>query len=351
MATVPRQWLTDRLQTLRALRSDSGLFLAAAKGVATGYDKAWLRDNIYTALAFEWAGDKTSVHRVYRALLDVFKKHEDKIVLATKEKPRETWQYIHARYHPETFEEFWTEWGNKQNDAIGAFLFKLGDLEEKQYGIVESDDDRRIIQHLVNYLGTLEYWHDPDNGIWEEAEELHASSIGACVAGLKKVSALSYINVPPELITRGEEALKQLLPRESQAKFCDLALLSLAFPYEILPRDVEDQILENLEYHLVKLRGVLRYKTDRYYNKNKQDGWSEEAEWTMGFPWLAIIYARRGNLVKARYYLDRTSDLLVDGQLPELFFSNSKEPNENIPLGWAESMYVLAMIEVTLRES
>jgi phosphorylase kinase alpha/beta subunit len=90
---------------------------------------------------------------------------------------------------------------------------------------------------------------------------------------------------------------------------------------------------------------VIRYKTDKYYNKNSVDGWSEEAEWVMGFPWLSIIYAKRGNKEKAMEYLRKTENLFIDGKLPELYYSNSREPNENIPLGWAESLYVVALIE------
>jgi phosphorylase kinase alpha/beta subunit len=338
--------ITERLNIIRALQSSSGLFLAAAKDVTTGYDKAWLRDNFYTSLAFEWTSDYATVTRVYHAILDIFLKHENKIDLAAKERPRHTWQRIHARYHPDTFEEYWEEWGNKQNDAVGAILFKIGMLETSGHSVLRSDNDKRIVQRLVDYLASIEYWADPDNGVWEEYEEVHASSVGACVAGLKSVSTLPFITIPDGLILRGEETLRTLLPRESVSKFCDLALLSLMFPYNLLEADMERAILSNLEYHLTKERGVIRYKTDRYYNKNEIDKWSEEAEWTMGFPWLAIIYAKQGNKEKASYYLKKTEAVLWNGKLPELYYSGTTKPNDNIPLAWSESLYIVAMIEV-----
>ena len=348
MTPVPesiRSLIADRLNLLRELRADSGLFLASPKGVRTGYDKAWLRDNIYIALGFEWAGDVDTVRQVYKGFLAIFQKHEEKIDWAAQQKPHQTWQYIHARYHPETFEEYWEEWGNKQNDAVGAFLFKLGDLEGKGYGLIESDDERRVVQRLVDYLASIQYWQDPDNGVWEEYEEVHASSVGACVAGLRAIGKVPGIIVPDELIKKGEKALDELLPRESITKFSDLALLSLFYPYGLVSQENEEVILKNLEYHLARARGIVRYKTDKYYNKNEVDGWSEEAEWTMGFPWLAIIYAKRGNKEKALEYLHKTETLFVDHKLPELFYSNSRQPNENIPLGWAESLYIVALIE------
>ena len=85
------------------------------------------------------------------------------------------------------------------------------------------------------------------------------------------------------------------MPRESKEKFVDLALLSLIWPYDLLTKKSETEvILENVEYHLLREHGVIRYKGDHYYNKN-QDGWSEEAEWTFGLSWLAIIYEKLGH--------------------------------------------------------
>ena len=336
----------QHLEILKTLQAPSGLFLASSKGVSTGYDKAWLRDNFYTSLAFEKVGDWETVGRLWRALLDIFLKHENKISWAIENRPHESWQYIHARYHPETFEEFWEEWGNKQNDAVGAILFKIGDLEEQGKKVIKEEDDQRIIQRLVDYLYSLKYWEDPDSGVWEENEEIHASSLGACVAGLKKIQSLSFVKIPEDIIKKGEEALRKLLPRESEGKFADLALLSLIYPFDIVTQEEAQEILENVEYHFVRHRGVIRYKNDRYYNKNI-DGWSEEAEWTMGFPWLAIIYSRLGDKEKARSYLEQAKKVLTpEGKMPELYFSNSEKPNENIPLAWAESLFIVALLEL-----
>jgi phosphorylase kinase alpha/beta subunit len=344
--TIPEK-AQEHLNNIRNLQAPTGLFLAAARDVSTGYDKAWLRDNFYMSLGFEAAREMETVKKIWRAILDIFLKHQDKISWAANYKPHATWQYIHARYNPETFEEYWEEWGNKQNDAIGAILWKLADLETMGVNVIETDEDKKIVQRLVDYLNAVEYWNDSDNGIWEEYEEVHASSVAACVAGLRKLSALPFITIHEDMIEKGEETLFLLLPRESDMKFADMALLSLMYPYDILGREMSDIILENIEYHLVKSRGVFRYKTDKYYNKNKKDGWSEEAEWTMGFPWLAIIYARRGDIGNARRYLELAEAAMTrDGKLPELYYSNSGKPNENTPLGWAESLYVVALLEM-----
>jgi GH15 family glucan-1,4-alpha-glucosidase len=334
------------LNNLRKLITPTGLFLASSNEVTTGYDKAWLRDNVYEALAFEYAGEWDVVAKDYHTLLDIFDKHIDKINWATTNKPFESWQFIHARYNPETLEEFWESWGNKQHDAVGAVLFKLADFEAKGKSMLRNQQDRRTVQTLIYYICNVEYWHDADSGMWEEAEEVHASSIGAVVAALKKWKEVGGMDVDQDAIDRGEAALNALLPRESETKFTDLALLSLIYPYNVVKPDMAEQIVENLVYHLAKDRGVMRYKFDEYYNKN-EDGYSEEAEWCFGLSWLAIAYKKLGDNAKAQEYLDKaTNTVTKDGKIPELYLSHSDEPNENTPLGWSESMYVAALYEV-----
>ena len=338
------------LKILKGLQKKSGLFLASKEGAGTGYDKSWLRDNFYETMAFEVIGDWKTVEKTYRAILNIFLKHEEKIDWAIKEQPKETHKRIHARFHPDTFDEFWEEWGNKQNDAIGCILFRVGELEIRdKRSILKTPDHIRIINKLVKYLGAIEYWKDPDSGIWEEWEELHASSIGACVAGLKSVRRLPHIEVPITLIKKGEKALNRLLPRESEKKYVDLALLSLIWPYDVVNKEQSSEMLENVEYHLKRERGVIRYKGDRYYNKN-EDEVSEEAEWTFGFSWLAIIYEKMGNKEKAQQLINDLIAIDTPQGMPELYFSNSPEYNENTPLGWSESLFIVALYEMNERK-
>ena len=73
-----------------------------------------------------------------KALLQILAKHKDKIVWVVNNKPFATWQYIHARYNPETFEEYWEEWGNKQNDAVGEVLYLLAECENTGHFVVET---------------------------------------------------------------------------------------------------------------------------------------------------------------------------------------------------------------------
>lgn len=339
------------LDQLRRLQKPSGVFTASAHDVATGYDKAWLRDIYFMTLGFLETGEIDVVQKAAKALLDLFVKHEEKIDWAIKHKPHETWQRIHARFHPETFEEYWEEWGNSQNDAVGEVLNILVELEIRGVTVIETDAEKLVVQKIINYLVALEYWHDPDNGIWEETMEVHASSIGSCVAALLKAKHVSWLTVPEDAILFGESALRHLLPRESGTKFADLALLSLIYPFAVTTESETIEILRNVEYHLARDKGVIRYKLDRYYNQNT-DGYSEEAEWCFGLSWLAIIYADRNEKEKAHYYLRRAKLTVTPaGQVPELYYSHTDIPNENTPLGWAESMYVVALQKVKEMEA
>lgn len=336
--------IKQHLDVVRTLERTPGVFTASADD--TFYNKAWLRDIYFITLGFLETGDIETVQKAAKALLTVFVKHQDKINWAIDNKPHYAWQYIHARFHPETFEEYWEEWGNSQNDAVGEVLNIIVTLEELGASVVETDDERKMVQKIIDYLVMLEYWKDDDNGIWEENMEVHASSIGSVVAALKKAKQIDWLNVPDSAIENGEQALRDILPRESASKFTDLALLTLIYPFAVTTEEETQKILENVEYHLAKDKGVIRYKLDRYYNKNV-DGYSEEAEWCFGLSWLAIIYAEKGEKEKAYYWLRKAKATVTpDGKVPELYYSHTDKPNENTPLGWAESMYVVALQKV-----
>jgi len=336
--------IKQHLEVIKSLEGQPGVFTASLND--TFYNKAWLRDIYFITMGFFETGDIETTKDSAKALLTVFVKHKNKINWAIENKPREAWQYIHDRFHPETFEEYWEEWGNSQNDAVGEVLNLICTLELMGESVVETDDEREMVQKIIDYLLSIQYWEDEDNGIWEENLEVHSSSIGSCVAALRKANQIKWLEVPDVSIERGEHALRALLPRESVTKFCDLALLTLIYPFAVTTEEETLEILKNVEYHLVKERGVIRYKLDRYYNKNP-DGFSEEAEWCFGLAWLAIIYAERGDKEKAYYYLRRIKSAVTpDGKVPELYYSNTDQPNENTPLGWAESMYVVALQKV-----
>ncbi|RMD57638.1 glycoside hydrolase family 15 [Candidatus Woesearchaeota archaeon] len=323
------------LKTIKQHKYKNGLF-KAANSDKTGYNRVWIRDVIYTVLGFEANNDLQTSCRAVQSLMDILKKHEYKIDWMIRQPhPKLRYRYIHPRYDPNGEEITHQEWGNKQNDAIGALLWKIGDLDKKGIKILRGESDIRLVQKLVKYLEAIEYWHDEDNGMWEENEEVHASSVGACLAGL--VAVQHIVKVPLHLIAHGEQTLRHMLPRESATKETDLALLSLIWPYRIVTKKERDAILKNVEEKLVREKGVARYLKDQYYSNGN------EAEWTMGLAWLSIIHKQIGNNKKSAHYLEKTrSASNSQGHLPELYYGKTTTHNENTPLLWAMSLWSVA---------
>ena len=316
--------------------------MASAGDVSTGYNKAWFRDNIYEAIGLEAMEDWVRVQQVYSALLNILNKHIGKIQWAIDNRPVEEWQYIHARYHPDTLNEFWDSWGNAQNDMVGLFLLKVGELHRIGHSVIRDSADLNTIQLLVYYLRGVHYYEDFDNGMWEENREVHSSSVGNCVAGLRSVGNL--VEVPEWLIQKGQDTLNDLLPRESATKRCDLAQLSLIWPCNVVNEDQKALILNNIETILLREKGVIRYEGDSYYNLRTsplENPFDKEAEWTFGLPWLAKIYS--DHPTKYQEYLDWALSVRTpQGEMPELYLADGT-PNENTPLGWAEAILICAI--------
>jgi len=293
--------------------------------------------------------DNNYFEKTYHRLFDLFLDLEWKIDCAIHAKPKFPYEYIHSRYSPKMTEIIDEEWGHAQHDAIGAFLFGVGLGINHDKKMLRNRHDERILQKLVYYLESIQYWQDPDNGIWEEQSEIHLSSVGACISGLKAVS--SVVKVPDQLILNGMRTATDLFPCESSDKRVDLALLSLVYPYDLFG-PMGDLIITNVEKHLLRDRGVIRYEGDSYYsllennhgrNLQKHHYFGTEAEWSFGLPWLALCHLQMGRYEKAREYIKRTEQIMLEGSLlPELFMANTNKPNPNSPLGWSQAMYILA---------
>jgi GH15 family glucan-1,4-alpha-glucosidase len=337
--------LSESYGVLNVLKQPHGLFVAS---LGSFYQRVWIRDSIYMALPFI-DKDCDTYEKAFHTMLDIFLKYEWKIDIHTRQKPHLVYEYIHPRYTLDTLEEIDEEWGNCQHDAIGAFLWGVGEGEKQGKKILRDENDKRIIQKLVWYLNTCEYWIDPDNGMWEEWRELHSSSIGACIAGLTAVRDIVF--VPGDLIYKGWQALSILFTHESSSRPIDLAQLSLIYPYKVYFGEDAKRIVSEVESKLLRQRGVIRYEGDSYYSTKENEGrnhplpyyYGTEGEWTMGIPWLALCHMELGNYEKAKEYVKWTESIALDnGYLPEIYFSNTDKPNPNTPLGWSNAMYILA---------
>ncbi|MCC3357343.1 glycoside hydrolase family 15 protein [Bacillus sp. REN16] len=322
------------IQVLDRMRLSNGAYTAS---LSNDYSYVWIRDIVYTVLPFiNEPSDRYA--KAYHALFDMFKTYEWKIDIHRKKKPIYLFEYIHSRYSTD-LKEMHVEWGHAQNDAIGAFLWGVGEGYRLGQKVIRDKKDIEIVQKLVDYLECLQYWHAKDNGMWEENMEVHASSLGACVAGLNAVKIL--VNVNEDLIKKGENALRNLLPRESETKNTDLALLSLVFPYRVVDRDTAIKIVETVSSKLERTYGVIRYENDQYYNEGK------EAEWCFGFPWLGLCHLELGQFHKASEYIEKTKRIVPDNwEVPELYVGGTNRPNGNTPLAWSVAMSYIFLTKI-----
>ncbi|KMY50329.1 glycoside hydrolase family 15 protein [Peribacillus loiseleuriae] len=319
----------EAIKVLDRMRLSNGAYTAS---LSQDYSFVWIRDIVYTVLPFMQKPSER-YEKAYHALFDLFKTYEWKIDIHRQKRPVYLFEYIHSRYSTD-LKELPVEWGHAQNDAIGAFLWGVGEGFRLGQKVIRDEKDLEIVQKLVDYLDCLQYWQAKDNGMWEENMELHTSSIGACVAGLHAVKML--VNVKEETIKKGEETLRFLLPRESESKDTDLALLSLVYPYRILDRKTALKVVENVSSKLERKYGVIRYENDQYYNQGS------EAEWCFGLPWLGLCYLELGLFNKAIGYLAKTEAIVPENwEVPELYIGGTNVPNGNTPLAWSVALSYL----------
>lgn len=332
-STLQKLYKTNNL--LR--KEHSGLYTASLGSEYVNY--VWIRD-VYYQTKVNLNSNPEAYVQTYHSLLDYYKglnyKYDNKVDhLIKKPFPLNNIRFIHPRFYP-NLTEITGDWGNLQLDCFGYFFLGVAEGIKKRLDIIRDESDTQIINKLIEVLLKIKYWNIQDNGIWEENEEIHASSIGAIIGGLKALEDVDFM-VPRKLLTEGEIILNRLLPSESLSKKVDLALMTLIYPFNILSEENKQLVISNIHTYLERDNGVIRYLGDKYYNVNG------EAEWTFGFAYLFFTYIDL-DFEKAEKYLHKLiSNIDDNGYVPELFYSGTRKPNINNPLGWSVAMTILAI--------
>ena len=383
----------------------SGL-LPASTAINThgNYTDAWVRDNVYSilaawglALAYRKHASRKdrryvleqSVVKLMRGLLTAMMRQAGKV-----EKFKHTQDpldALHAKYNTQTGGVVVgdSEWGHLQLDATSLFLLMLAQMTASGLQIIFSVDEVNFVQNLVHYISRA--YRTPDYGIWERGNklnhgiaELNASSLGMAKAALEAMAGCnlfgkdggqtSVIHVISDDIARTRIALESLLPRESISKEADSAVLSITgFPAFAVD---DPQLREKTEALIVeKLQG--RYGCKRFlldghqtlledpqrlhYEPHELKQFMDiECEWPLFFCYLLLNHLFTGNLDAAQTYRRRLEHLLVEQNglqlLPELYIvpenaisaekqhphSQTRFANENVPLVWAQSLFILS---------
>ncbi len=382
--------------------------LPASTAITThgDYTDAWVRDNVYSimaawglAIAFRKHGAATgrtyelehSVVKLMRGLLFSMMKQAAKV-----ERFKETQDpldALHAKYDTKTGDTVVQDdqWGHLQLDATSLFLLMLAQMTASGLQIIYTLDEVDFVQNLVHYIGRA--YRTPDYGIWERGNkinhgnaELNASSVGMAKAALESMNGFnlfgiegdsaSVIYVLPDEIARSRDTLNSLLPRESSSKEVDAATLSvIGFPaFAVADRALADRtrkaIVDKLQGHYGCKRflrdghqTVIEDHSRLYYEPWELQQFAHiECEWPLFFTYLLLDSLFRGDLDQIREYRDRLEFVQVkqDGinLLPELYFvpadrldaeranpkSQTRLPNENVPLVWAQSLWYLGQL-------
>jgi phosphorylase kinase alpha/beta subunit len=385
----------------------SGLLPAStAVNVHGDYTDAWVRDNVYSilavwgvALAYRRLDDdqgrtvelEQSVVKLMRGLLVAMLRQAAKVE-QFKER-QDPLQALHAKYDTATGLPVVgdDEWGHLQIDATSVFLLMLAQMTASGLQIIFTPDEVNFVQNLVYYIGRA--YRTPDYGIWERGNkinhgkpELNASSVGMAKAALEALRGFnlfgmrggqaSTVHVLTDEIARARITLESLLPRESGSKEIDAALLSVV-GYPGFAIDDPDLAHKTRQKIIDKLQGnygckrflrdghqtVIEDTTRLHYEPEELKQFEHiECEWPLFFAYLWLDSLFAGNVDQSRFYQERLAALAVGqggaGLLPELYFvpedcleaersnpgSQARLPNDNLPLVWAQSLYMLGQL-------
>ena len=395
---------TQQVRDIILARQDprTGLMPASTAITVHGdYTHAWVRDNVYSvlavwAIALAWrrteptsaAPFEAAVVNLMRGLLAAMMKQSHKV--ERFKHTQDPLDALHAKYDTARGEPVVgdSEWGHLQLDATALYLLMVAQMSASGLRIVEHPDELAFVQNLVHYLAKA--WRTPDYGIWERGHkrnegvaELNASSLGMAKAALEAIDGFEPLpGLAPAVLVVGDDlahasdTLAALLPRESESKETDAALLSIV-GYPAYAVDDEDLAARTRAGVLDKLQG--RYGCRRFLRDGHQTMLEDhgrlhyepgelyefeniESEWPLFFAYLLVDAAVRGDVAEAADWRAKLDALMQerDGQhlLPELYFvpadridaerarphSQAREPNGNVPLIWAQSLYVVGAL-------
>ncbi|KAH7985791.1 hypothetical protein HPB52_025400 [Rhipicephalus sanguineus] len=173
------------------------------------------------------------------------------------------------------------DWGHLQIDATSLYLLVLAQVTASGQQVIFNLDEVAFIQNLVFYIENA--YCIPDFGVWERGEktnqgvrELNASSVGAAKAALEALSELdlfgcrggpaSVIHVLSDETEKCDAVLRSMLPRESNSKEVDAALLAvIGFPvFAIDDPDLIHRTRVTIVDKLQGLYGCKRFLRDGY---------------------------------------------------------------------------------------
>ena len=383
----------------------TGLLPASTAITAHGdYTDAWVRDNVYSILSV-WGLSlaynkhspehyrahilKQSVVKLMRGLLMSMMRQANKVeAYKISHNPLDA---LHAKYATDTGLAVVgdDEWGHLQLDATSLYVLMIAQMTASGLSLIYTLDEVDFVQNLVHYISRT--YSTPDYGIWERGNkinhgtaEINCSSVGMAKAALEAMSGFNLfpnsksqegvIHVVANDIARSRATLKGLLPRESDSKETDAALLSIiGYPaYTVEDKDLVQKTRDKIINKLAGNYGCKRFLLDGHqssiedssrlhYEPSELFEFADiESEWPLFFTYLLLDALMRKDEKAINMWKNKLEPLFVEEDgvklLPELYIvpfenieaekvnpkSQKRIANENLPLVWAQSLYMLS---------
>lgn len=307
---------------------------------------------------------------------------------------------LHAKYdardgHPVSGDD---DWGHLQLDATALFLLITADMSAANIQIIDRLEEWEFLKKLVTYISLA--WCCGDFGVWERGDkrnigllERNMSSLGLAKAALQALPKVEFqiegladrLQLEPmdkALAVRFDDAQSALLPEESTSKEVDAGLLAIcSYPgFAIDDPSKVEACRSAIATKLMGRYGAARFLLDGHqtvlethsrlhYEPGELGRFSGiECEWPLFLAFNAIAAGMEGNKRLLADRLEHLRQLCVEKALadssdrltllPELYYvphdcveaerakpgSTIRQPNENIPLYWSQSLYCVARL-------
>lgn len=305
---------------IRSLQHPDGAYPASPTFSAyRGY--SWFRDGAFIADAMSAGGDAASAEAFFGWCARVIETRRDDVarIVAAAESgtPLPDTAMLPTRF---TFDglDGADEWWDFQLDGYGIWLWALG-AHVDRHG-TDAGPWLEAVRLTVAYLASS--WQRPCYDWWEEhIEQVHISTLGCMLAGLRAAAALPGVDEATALLARtAASAIDERMRADGVVDghlvkwvgtdAVDASLASLVAPLGALDahEPLATATLETLEAQLVVDGGMHRFRADTYFGGG---------QWPLLSCMLGLAWARAGRTERAFELLRWAASTSHDGGIPE----------------------------------
>lgn len=371
------------------------------------YSHAWVRDNCYCVVVI-WAAAaactkagllaraahyQDRAEAVMRGLLKAMQGQAPKVArFCVTRSPHDA---LHAKYdaadgRPVSGDK---DWGHLQLDATALFLLICADMTGAGMRVIRTSVEAHFLDALTDYVALT--WRCGDYGMWERGDkrnigrvERNMTSLGLAKAALQALPlvrfALDDTDVPARIAPRPaallalfDEALCGVLPEESFSKETDSGLLAVigypGYAAHAWPERAR-ATAQAITARLAGPYGGVRFLLDGHQSPFEQPARlhyepgelarfaGAECQWPLFTAFEAMDGAMAGHKKKTQAALARLDSIAHPGPkwrlVPELYRlagdhagaerakpgSQPRQYNDNLPLYWAQSLFLTARL-------